>query len=178
MLLLDRREVVAQLVKRLTGAGKLITVVVQHNLTHSHPQKLWSIWPAPWINDQCQKLCRKSDDSSSVLRGLPRPKHKSLERFTWESIITDWDETTCSRCVRCPCHHCSTWNKRTCCRAENSTFVHCVWNFYEPQMERTKPYSKSQWDCILLGFGNATERTMKRLKLMLVELPLQEMVTA
>lgn len=31
---------------------------------------------------------------------------------------------------------------------------------------------------ILLGFGNATERTMKRLKLMLVELPLQEMVTA
>ena len=49
MLPLDRREVVAQLVKRLTDAGKLITVVVQHNLTHSLPQKLRSIWPAPWI---------------------------------------------------------------------------------------------------------------------------------
>lgn len=66
------------------------------------------------------------------------------------------DETTSSRCVGCPCHHCITWNKRTCCRAENSTLCTAYGILMNTRWKELTLIQKVNG--ILLGFGNATER--------------------
>ncbi|XP_029185142.2 uncharacterized protein LOC114953141 isoform X2 [Acropora millepora] len=40
------------------------------------------------IDEQCQKLCTRSQEKWSVLR-IPRSKHKDLKNFSWNSIILE-----------------------------------------------------------------------------------------
>ena len=41
--------------------------------------------------------------------------------------------------------------EQNCCRAENSTFVHCMWNSYEHQMEKNSAlFKKSMVSCLVL----------------------------
>ncbi|XP_067016472.1 uncharacterized protein [Acropora muricata] len=139
------------------------------------------------INDQCKKLCRKSDDSSSVLRGLPRPKHKVFIKLYSSSIIA-WNVSH-GRVLSL------TEMKQHAPDVLDVLATIAVPEIKEHAAEQKIPplctaygiFTNPRWkelsliqkvNGILLGFGNTTERTMKRLKLMLVELPLQEMVTA
>ena len=79
----QKRSTVAQLVKRLTDAGKFITVAVQHNLTHSYPQRLRSIWPGPWIetSGQLQSVLFTDWSDANTMKNVT-PEEK-LHYETW-----------------------------------------------------------------------------------------------
>ncbi|KAK2569818.1 hypothetical protein P5673_005669 [Acropora cervicornis] len=112
------------------------------------------------VNEQCQKLCNRSAENSSLLR-IPPSKHKELKNFSWEKVITEMmehvpdvlDVLVAVGIPNVKAHEDSKKQIAPLCTAYGILMF-----------TRWKELSLIQkMNSILLSTGHATERTMKRL---------------
>ncbi|XP_074612567.1 uncharacterized protein LOC141866909 isoform X2 [Acropora palmata] len=112
------------------------------------------------VNEQCQKLCNRSAENSSLLP-IPLSKHKELKNFSWEKVITEMmehvpdvlDVLVAVGIPNVKAHEDSKKQIAPLCTAYGILMF-----------TRWKELSLIQkMNSILLSTGHATERTMKRL---------------